>query len=381
MSEEPIRITTRMIYLLVFLVIFILGLMLFGGFDAAKELFSGFTKGNTTVLWKGESFLESPEEIIFFIEGREANIYFNYLVLKRVGNDGILQPLEKGWQWSLDGKIWNGAVNRGESLEVMKEKYRNIRVNLNGKDLALIDTIKLSLDKYFEIKNSEGKNIFQVFKTNFYSEIFSYNEEGYYDYNREKFSERGFNENNIKQLEKALSEDYNGLAKVISAELDKLCISSNREYKYFLEIPQGIISNGRLLKDFFPNTDKNYRTIITTQFDYKGVFFNIKLKVLEECFANSGDLEFSKLSQKNKEFVNVLSGKSPEQGLNMIVQRVVNNEEGNRFGWFDVKLKVYIGDVIKVYGADDELLEDLDSFIDKLNQMTRGVIKLRELES
>ncbi len=381
MSDEPIWLTTRMIYLLVFLVIFILGLMLFGGFDAAKELFSGFTKGNTTVLWKGESFLESPEEIIFFIEGREANIYFNYLVLKRVGNNGILQPLEKGWQWSLDGKIWNGAVNRGESLEVMKEKYRNIKVNLNGKDSALIDTIKLSLDKYFEIKNSEGKNIFQVFKTNFYSEIFSYNKEGYYDYNREKFSERGFNENNIKQLEKALSEDYNGLAKVISAELDKLCISSNKEYKYFLEIPQGIISNGRLLKDFFPNTDKNYRTIITTQSDYKGVFFNIKLKVLEECFANSGDLEFSKLSQKNKEFVNVLSGKSPEQGLNMIVQRVVNNEEGNRFGWFDVRLKVYIGDVIKVYGADDELLEDLDSFIDKLNQMTRGVIKLRELES
>ncbi len=83
------------------------------------------------------------------------------------------------------------------------------------------------------------------------------------------------------------------------------------------------------------------------------------------------------LSKKNKDFVSGLVGKSPEEGLEDIVNRVLNNSEGNRF--YNVKLFVYFNGV-KIpkqqdYDVDSALLKDLDVFIDKLNQISYGVEK------
>jgi hypothetical protein len=87
------------------------------------------------------------------------------------------------------------------------------------------------------------------------------------------------------------------------------------------------------------------------------------------------------LSKMNKEFVESLIGKSPEEGLEEIVNRVLRNKEGNWF-WFDAKLFVYYdGEKIpkqQDYDEDSPELKDLDGFIDKINQISYGVVKNNE---
>ncbi len=83
------------------------------------------------------------------------------------------------------------------------------------------------------------------------------------------------------------------------------------------------------------------------------------------------------LDAKNRNFLKELIGKSPENGLKIIVDRVLHNDESNKF--FNVKLEVYIGDWKEKYDAesDAKFLSDLDGLIDKFNQISRGVIKNR----
>lgn len=80
---------------------------------------------------------------------------------------------------------------------------------------------------------------------------------------------------------------------------------------------------------------------------------------------------------KNKKFIVELSKKSPEDGLKLIVDRVVKNDEGN-FAQ-NVYLTVYFqinGKNVaeREYSAKDKKLLDLDGLIDTFNQISRGVL-------
>lgn len=85
---------------------------------------------------------------------------------------------------------------------------------------------------------------------------------------------------------------------------------------------------------------------------------------------NSIHASFVNLDEKNKNFVIGLRGKSPEEGLRDIVNRVLKNDEGT---WFqDVVFFVYIeGELSQQYKADDIILRDLDSLIDRINKQVK----------
>lgn len=86
-------------------------------------------------------------------------------------------------------------------------------------------------------------------------------------------------------------------------------------------------------------------------------------------------IEFKKLSVQNQEFLIEITGKSPEDGLIMIANRVLKNDEGNY--WFDVNLVVSIGEWVRVYNKrrTPKELKDIDGLILKFNQISRGVVK------
>lgn len=88
--------------------------------------------------------------------------------------------------------------------------------------------------------------------------------------------------------------------------------------------------------------------------------------------------DFRELDSKNQKFVKELIGKSSEEGLLLIVNRVLQNKEGNEIS--DVKLEIDIdkGYVKKEYDASNAFLRDLDGLIDKINQITRAAIKNKE---
>jgi len=102
-----------------------------------------------------------------------------------------------------------------------------------------------------------------------------------------------------------------------------------------------------------------------------------RFKTGDRVFSYSRLIEldnFKELDSKNKKFIlEKLTGKSPEAGLLNIVERV--RKDGSEAGFFDKKviLMVYIGDITKTYSPNDPILKDLDEFIIKLNQISRGV--------
>ncbi|MEK6872993.1 MAG: hypothetical protein AABW90_03195 [Nanoarchaeota archaeon] len=102
--------------------------------------------------------------------------------------------------------------------------------------------------------------------------------------------------------------------------------------------------------------------------------------------ASTQHTSFKKLSSKNQEFISQLAGKSPEEGLKLIVERVLRNEEENYI--YDVVLRVYFGKKVngkweaeRKYESDSGgkfVLKDLDGLIDIFNQISRGVVRKRD---
>jgi hypothetical protein len=93
-----------------------------------------------------------------------------------------------------------------------------------------------------------------------------------------------------------------------------------------------------------------------------GNIINVNYKELEE-----GD---------NKILIDKLDEKSPEEGLEDIVNRVLQSARNNYF--YRLKLFVYYnGKKIpkQGYNVNSPELKDLDGFIDKLNQISYGVEK------
>ena len=161
---------------------------------------------------------------------------------------------------------------------------------------------------------------------------------------------------------------------------EDLKVSYNEEFK--LENPEEIIFYLDLVKTTTLSEDFYYRYDITKTGALKeGPDVGWRWSKNEkEWFAvgNIYRVEYTKLDSSEKEFLKKLEGKSAEEGLKTIVQRVLDNKEGN---WArDVHLVIKIGNVEESYDKDSKILLDLDGLIDKLNQITRGVLRQREAE-
>jgi hypothetical protein len=76
---------------------------------------------------------------------------------------------------------------------------------------------------------------------------------------------------------------------------------------------------------------------------------------------------FEELREEDKEFVRSLNGKSAEEGLMMLVERMLEK---------DTSLSVrVVGLWGEIYNKNDKIVRNFDMFIDKLNQISRGRIK------
>ncbi|MFH1359348.1 MAG: hypothetical protein ABIH37_05655 [archaeon] len=94
-------------------------------------------------------------------------------------------------------------------------------------------------------------------------------------------------------------------------------------------------------------------------------------------FVSNEGVYFQELSYENQLFVKALRGKSPEKGLELMVNEVRKNNA--RYFWYDVDLDVKIGNWKGSYKSKDKTLGDINLLIDKFNQISRGLVKAREL--
>ena len=163
------------------------------------------------------------------------------------------------------------------------------------------------------------------------------------------------------------------------------------------------LNSSGTLKELFPDFGKENRTV-----SYNEEFFLENPEMIEYCIedekneicfkfnenklwswilidsnewlivSNSLHINFKNLDNKNKNFISQLINKGAENGLKQIAERVLKNE-GDSFLVFDydVDLNINIDNVkwTESYESGDKRLLDLDGLIDRLNQVTRGVIR------
>ena len=86
--------------------------------------------------------------------------------------------------------------------------------------------------------------------------------------------------------------------------------------------------------------------------------------------------DFGETTDANKNMIESLRGKSPEEGLRLLAERVVVNKVGN--WWYHAEIRTHIGEgesrIEETYKADDARLKDLDNLIIRINQRTRGYL-------
>ena len=154
----------------------------------------------------------------------------------------------------------------------------------------------------------------------------------------------------------------------------------NWNEEFYLEHPELLYfyvggSKGNIFLSYFkiPDSDKGqwswFKPSITNTLPKNPDFLSVE---------SSYHIDFVNLDEKNKNFLIGLRGKSPEEGLRYIINRVLKNDEGT---WFqDVVFFVYIErELSQQYEAGDGILGDLDSLIDRVNKEVK--IYLRKKES
>lgn len=142
------------------------------------------------------------------------------------------------------------------------------------------------------------------------------------------------------------------------------------------------------LRGFDDNDDDIYFTYITNSDIYqpgwywqvsdKGYFWWSKNRYLGWINVDGSQKHnFGKLTDANKNMIGFLRGKSPEEGLRLLAERVVVNKVGN--WWYHAEIRTHIGEgesrIEETYKADDARLKDLDNLIIRINQRTKGYLK------
>jgi hypothetical protein len=114
------------------------------------------------------------------------------------------------------------------------------------------------------------------------------------------------------------------------------------------------------------------------QVSTKGYFWWSKNRYLGWIYVDdSQGHNFGKQTNANKNAIRSLRGKSPEEGLRLLAQRVVVNKVGN--WWYHAEIRTHIGEgesrIEETYKADDARLKDIDGLIIRINHRTRGYLK------
>ncbi len=174
-----------------------------------------------------------------------------------------------------------------------------------------------------------------------------------------------------------------GLLKELFPDFNKndLKVKYNQEFK--LEHPDLIVyyvsgDDAKLyFRYFIRESYREGKKVDVTGWEWKKAK---KLFGNEDNFVSANlydSIYFKELSNKNQNFIKELSRKSPEDGLKLIVERIIKNEEGNEL--LPVYLNVYFkinkkNEIEREYSAKDKRLLDLDGLIDTFNQISRGVL-------
>ena len=154
--------------------------------------------------------------------------------------------------------------------------FLNTKISVNNKEEKIIDSIRNSLDPYFEIKNENGKNLVDKYSLNAITEDYVL---------KDKMMIDGFDENDWDNFVKAnLEFQESEKVKKIIEELNKLC-NVDRWDRYFLETPLGIITkDGLKAKQIFNEEDSFYYTEpIIHKTNYRGENIEIKFRMYREC--------------------------------------------------------------------------------------------------
>lgn len=147
----------------------------------------------------------------------------------------------------------------------------------NNKEEKIIDSIKSSLDGYFEIENDKGESFVSKYG------LIVIMEEGVALKN--KMISEGFDEDDWNKIIDAnLEIQKSGKIDLIIKELDKICKIDNKD-NYYLEITQGSITNVgfRVKEAFNPENSYYYLQPLIHKTNYKGESFEIKLRLRKEC--------------------------------------------------------------------------------------------------
>ena len=80
--------------------------------------------------------------------------------------------------------------------------------------------------------------------------------------------------------------------------------------------------------------------------------------------------KFKEFNKKNQEFIKSLGGKTCEEGLEILVLRTKNNNEGVL--WFNSELTARVGKDYKRYANKDEELNNVKRVIKQLNKLASG---------
>ena len=155
--------------------------------------------------------------------------------------------------------------------------FLNSKILINEKEEKIIDVIKNSLDPYFQIENNVGENLVNKYGlTVLMKEGVSL---------KNKMIKDGFNENDWDKFIKANSNFQDNKVKEIIKELDKFCNVDSWD-RYFLEIPQGIITKDGLRTEVFFERVDRYTKLIIHKTNYRVESFEIKFRMRKECLDN-----------------------------------------------------------------------------------------------
>ncbi len=147
-----------------------------------------------------------------------------------------------------------------EKIEVKNDlvKFLNSEVD----DEKLINIILDFLDEYFEIKSSyaDGESLIEKFGIEGLDKISPLIAEN-----------EGFDKDRIVELERKKKILEGQIAGVINCE------------KFYLKIPQGVISEKGFVPDSFRNLNGELSDEVSMDFFYKGYNFKIKFKQLKKC--------------------------------------------------------------------------------------------------
>ena len=177
-----------------------------------------------------------------------------------------------------DDKVDEIKVDPLASLIMKLDDLLDSSILVSGSEEKIVDSLKISLDPYFEIKNNDGVDLIEKFGI----KVLSDDQQQV----RTRMQFGGFDGKDWDDFVAANFKFQNGerVGGIVN-ELNKIC-KINRNDRYVFQIPHGVIKNGGLIigGDFDEKDREFYTDPIIKRLDYNGQEIEVKLRFWRECF-------------------------------------------------------------------------------------------------